>query len=249
MTARCSFCAAGKAPVEPPHQRRHLPVGLGEHPWRGALEEREVLDVRLDRGDELDRARARADHGDAPPAQVVVVVPLRRVEDRALELVDARDLGDRRLVQRAGAPDDHTGADGGAVGEPERPAPARPLRGGDLGAVPDAGAQPVAVGDVLEVGADLGLRGELAAPVRVGREGERVEVRLHVAGAAGVGVVAPGAAERRRPSRAPRSRCARPGRAAQPRRARRTRCPRWRRPRSAQASARSCVSSRSGYRR
>ena len=52
-----------------------------------------------------------------------------------------------------------------------------------------------AIGNALQVGADLRLPGERARPLRVRREGERVQVRLHVAGAAGVGVVAPGTAE------------------------------------------------------
>ena len=46
-----------------------------------------------------------------------------------------------------------------------------------------------------EVVPDFLLTGEAAAPVGIGRERERVEVRGHVARAARVGVVAPGAAE------------------------------------------------------
>ena len=49
--------------------------------------------------------------------------------------------------------------------------------------------------DALEVGADLRLRRVGPAPVRVRGERERVEVRGDVAGAAGVGVRPPGAAD------------------------------------------------------
>jgi len=50
-------------------------------------------------------------------------------------------------------------------------------------------------GALLQVGAYLRLRGELAGPVRVGRKRKRIDVGLHIAGAARVVVVAPGAAE------------------------------------------------------
>ena len=54
---------------------------------------------------------------------------------------------------------------------------------------------PDSLGDLLDVGLDLRLRGEGHRPVGVGREGEGVELARHVAGRAGVGVVAPGAAD------------------------------------------------------
>ena len=66
---------------------------------------------------------------------------------------------------------------------------------GDLGAEPDVVRDVEAVHAVLEVGEDLGLLGELPGPVDVGRERERVEVRRHVAGGAGIRVVPPGAAD------------------------------------------------------
>ena len=49
--------------------------------------------------------------------------------------------------------------------------------------------------DLLEVGLDLRLRGVRRRPVGVARERERVELARHVAGGAGVGVVAPRAAD------------------------------------------------------
>src|SRR4051794_8319210 len=49
------------------------------------------------------------------------------------------------------------------------------------------------LGDAPDVGVDLRLRRERRAPLGVGREAERVQVTRHVASAAGVGVVAPGA--------------------------------------------------------
>jgi hypothetical protein len=52
-----------------------------------------------------------------------------------------------------------------------------------------------AVDAVAHVVPDLALRGERAGPLGIEGEGERVEVGRDVAGGAGVGVVAPGAAE------------------------------------------------------
>jgi hypothetical protein len=45
---------------------RDLPVATRDYPGRRALEEREPLHLRLDRRDDLDRRRARADDGDLP---------------------------------------------------------------------------------------------------------------------------------------------------------------------------------------
>ena len=67
----------------------------------------------------------------------------------------------------------------------------RTRRGGEAEAVERAGA----LGGAPEVGLDLRLRGERHRPVGVGRERVRVELARHVAGGAGVGVVAPGAAD------------------------------------------------------
>jgi hypothetical protein len=57
------------------------------------------------------------------------------------------------------------------------------------------GADAEFVGDPAQVIPDLRLPGEGVAPVGVGREGEGVEVRRHVALASGVGVGLPGAAD------------------------------------------------------
>jgi hypothetical protein len=90
-----------------------------------------------------------------------------------------------------------------------RPRPARgldapalalvvPRRRGQLVAEADVRAQVVAVGEVAQVVPDLRLARVRARPGRVGREGERVQVRRDVALAAGVRVGLPGAADARR---------------------------------------------------
>ena len=70
-----------------------------------------------------------------------------------------------------------------------------PVGPGRLGAEAQVGAGTDVGRAALEVVADLGLRREHSRPLGVEGEGERVEVRLDVAGAARVVVVAPGAAD------------------------------------------------------
>ena len=64
---------------------------------------------------------------------------------------------------------------------------------------PDVAAQVVAVGDVVEVALDLGLRGEVLGPhpllLELGVEAERVLEARDVAARAGIAVPEPGAAD------------------------------------------------------
>ena len=173
------------------------PVAARDDVRRGALVDVEVRGHLRHLGDDLDRRGAGADDGDPLAAQVHVVVPAGRVEDLALEAVDAVDVGQPRLGEPAGAGDERGGGDLAAVGEPDPPVllllvPRGVLDGGaEAEPVEDAGPR----GDLAQVGVDLGLGRERARPVRVGRERERVELARHVAGRPGVGVVAPGAAD------------------------------------------------------
>jgi hypothetical protein len=66
---------------------------MRHHPRRRALEEGEALDLGLDVRHRLDRGGAGADHGDPAAGQVVIVVPARRVEGLAGEVLEA---GQRR---------------------------------------------------------------------------------------------------------------------------------------------------------
>ena len=69
------------------------------------------------------------------------------------------------------------------------------MRAVDVRVEADVAAQPVLVGDALEVVLDLRLERPHVRPVGLRLERERVHVRRDVAGAAGIGVVAPGAAD------------------------------------------------------
>ena len=99
--------------VEPPQaglDRVVVVVGRPEPRWR-ALEHEQLADLGRDLGDELHRARAGADHGDALAAEIDVVVPPRRVERRTRERVAPGDVGERRPVELADRADDRVRLD------------------------------------------------------------------------------------------------------------------------------------------
>ena len=105
------------APVERALARGDPAVGARHHPRRACAGRRGASPTsRLDRGDELDRRRARADHGDAAAAQVVPMVPPRGVEGGAGERLAAGDVGQPRLAERALRGDQEARADGPARG-------------------------------------------------------------------------------------------------------------------------------------
>ena len=111
------------------------------------------------------------------------------------KLVDARDVRIRRMVQHPGRGDDEVRLVGRSVGELEPPAAALEGAAGHLAAVADERVDPPAPRDVLEVREDLRPRREAMAPLGIERERVAVEVRRHVAGQAGIRVLAPGPAE------------------------------------------------------
>ena len=169
------------------------------HPGRGALEEREVLHQRRERGHQLDGRGARAHHRHALAPQVHRLVPRGRVELYACERLAPGHLGELRVVQRAHAEHEvlrlvHLAAGGGH--RPRR-ALVAPGAARDLLAEAAAGEHAVIDGHALEVREDLLLWRVQLRPLGVLREGEGVEVRGHVAGAAGVAVLAPGASDAR----------------------------------------------------
>ncbi len=119
------------------------------------------------------------------------------VEDRAGELVEAGDVGEGGVGQRALGGDEHAGGD-----EPlarraisQRPDSSFHAASSTLVSKETCGVTPRSSDDALEVVPDLVLGRERLAPLGVEREGEGVEVARDVAGAARVGVVAPGAAD------------------------------------------------------
>src|SRR6185312_5071934 len=176
--------------------RREGEVVARDDPRRRALIEVQPADARLDLRHELDRRGARADDGDAAAVEREVVVPARRVEQAAGEAIEPRQARIRRLGEGADGADEHVGGEAAARGVEDPDARALVPRGGaELVSEAQVGQHAEALGAAPEVGVDLGGGRVGAAPVGVGGEAEGIEVRLHVAGAARVGVVAPDAAD------------------------------------------------------
>ena len=114
-----------EAPVGGALEAGQAPVAARHDPRRGALEEVELRDRRLDLGHELDRARARADHRDALALEVVVVIPGGGVKEGPLEVGEAGDVGQLRLVQRARRRRSARGRSAGRSTSPGASAPPR----------------------------------------------------------------------------------------------------------------------------
>ena len=174
-------------------RQRKGTIAARQDPRRRALEEVELLPT-ADLGHELDRGRAGADDRHLPAGEVVVVS--QRAEwNVGREALEAGQLRDGRLAQRADGRHEHVRAVDAAAGL-DPPAPLGFLPGdlGPRGRAAYAGG-PEALDAIAQVSEDLRLGRIGAAPARVGRERELIKVRLHVARAAGIGVVAPHAAD------------------------------------------------------
>lgn len=129
------------------------------------------------------------------------MIPLRRVERRAREIVAPRD---GRQIGTVELPD---GADHGAcrhrvrravgVADSDLPRLGRliPSRAGDLGLEPDVRADAVLVQDAFEIGLQLRLFGEELRPVVAGFKAVAVEVVSDIDAGTGIAVVPPGAAD------------------------------------------------------
>jgi hypothetical protein len=185
---------SGEHPLGPFTEAR---VDLRDHPDRGALVDGEVGGPLGELGNQLHGRRTGSDHRDAASRGVEVVLPLGGVDDLALEVRDAGDVGDGRLRQEARRGDQVTRGEGFTAGQGDPPdarilVPACAL---DRGVEAHVLADVILVGDVVGVLLDLGARGEQARPVRVGLEEVRVRRGRHVDGQAGVVIDVPRAAQ------------------------------------------------------
>ena len=97
-------------------------------------------------------------------------------------------------MQHAGGRNHHIRHVFAAGGGANLPAPVLELAVGDGFVEVDLRGHAVFIRYPLEVGANLRAGGEGLRPVGIGLEGIGVEMRRHVAGDAGIGVLAPGAA-------------------------------------------------------
>jgi hypothetical protein len=119
------------------------------------------------------------------------------VEDLALEVLQSLDRRHRGHVQRTRGHDEVTAVDGVAGLGADGPAPGAVIevRLADLLPEADEGAQAVLVRHIQDVVVDLAPVGVAVRPVRLGGEGEGIQVGLHVAGRPRIGIEVPGAAD------------------------------------------------------
>ena len=150
-----------------------------------------------DRGHVLHRAGTGPDRRHPLPGRRLAVIPAGRMELPAAEPPRARDVRDVGHVEHPDGTDHHVELVLLTVLGAQRPAPSliRPARRDDRGTGPQVGVQPVVGSHLLEVGQDLGLVRVGLAPPRVERKRIRVQMRRHIAGGAGEGVVPPCPAE------------------------------------------------------
>ena len=167
-------------------------------PRRGALEHDDLRAGRDERGHDLHRARAGADDGDLRAVEGHRVVPAGGVEHRPREAVEAGQQRDGRLGEAPAGEHEHLGEElrRAIAADIDAPGPlvVVPPGGQQRAAEPEDVAQARALDDALEIALDLGAGRELRRPGRIEVIGQAVEVRGHIAGDAGVGVLAPGAA-------------------------------------------------------
>ena len=178
-------------------QARHGTVATGDDEGRRPLVQIEMLHDRGNLRHEL-HGRCSGPH-DAHPfsRQIETVLPTRGMEDLAAKGLEAREVRDGRLAQRAGGPHQHRCAVLLSPGRAHGPASGAVVPPRLLHGAPEAQgrAHVESVHTLAQVVPDFALRGEGAGPIGIESEGERVEVGRDVARGAGVGVVAPGAAK------------------------------------------------------
>ena len=167
---------------------------MRQHPRCRALEDGEPRHLRLHLGNQLDRRRAGADDGDALAGDLMLVLPACRVEQRAGERIDARNVREARLAERPGPEDEEASRQLSAIrGDAPSSAGVIPRCSGELVLEANVRHDPESSRAVAQVIPDLSLLRVGARPVGLARERERVQMRRHVTHAAGIRVVAPGA--------------------------------------------------------
>jgi hypothetical protein len=134
-------------------------VVLGEHPDRGALEDHQPSGDLRHLGDQLDRARGAADHGNPLAAEVESVGPTRGMDGLSGERLATRDVGPHGHVEHAEGTDEDVHLEVATVVGTHPPGACGlvPRRLGDLGVQGDVRHDPVLLGATLEVGEDLRL--------------------------------------------------------------------------------------------
>ena len=134
---------------------------------------------------------------DTPALAVIrhIVVPARRVEGRAGEILASRDVRKQRLVQKAGGSDEDVGDVGLAVRGLNVPAAAAETRGDDLLVEANEFGEATVAGDFLHIGPDLGRRRIFARSTIVRLKRKLVLPREDIDEQVREGIVPPGASD------------------------------------------------------
>jgi hypothetical protein len=172
-------------------------VQAGHYPAGRALVDLHELGLLHQLRHDLNGARAGADDGHPLTGEVVVVVPVGAVDHLAFVRVDATDVGQLVVRQRAGGKHHGPRAEALATGGGHRPHALAVIEGQavDFDSELDAATQVELVDHALDVSTDLIGGGVGARPGRVLGERERVQQRRDVARRAGIRVVPPRAAD------------------------------------------------------
>ncbi|MNS53912.1 hypothetical protein D3C72_866850 [compost metagenome] len=183
-------------PQQPALETAKAAVSPGQDPVGRALEYMQVPDVRGDGRNDLGRTGAAADDGHAFLPVVVVMIPVVGVKRFTLKTLLSVEARNNRLTQRPGRVDQELRAKRAFAGGVHRPAfvGVVPFDALDIGAQFHFVPQAEVLHHVAGVAVQFGLFGEHLRPaIRSKRQG--VQRRGHVDCRAGVGVLAPGAAE------------------------------------------------------
>ena len=148
-----------------------------------------------ERGRDLHCRRTGADHADPSTVERHRVIPSRAVERGTRERIETLDVRDVRVVQHPRGRDHHIHDVVRAGRRLQVPTAVDELAPVDALAESHAVDHPVVPRHPFEVRVDLRTGRERVAPLGVGRERIRVEVRRHVARDTGIGVVPPRTAD------------------------------------------------------
>ena len=194
-SAQCTL--GGRYPREHgPYALRNRPIRMREYPRGRALEQGQMRYLWLHLRHELHRGCAGSDDGHPLAGRRPVVIPLRGVEDVAVEVVESGNVGTGRLAERTRRADEDISGERRSV---DRQSPhlreVVPRRIGDVVTAPDVGCDAEVRGAPGDVRLDLTLQRIQARPVRVGCERERVQNRRDVALRTGIRVDLPGSTD------------------------------------------------------
>ena len=172
---------------------RVRPIELRSDPACRPLKHGEFLHVRRDRRHDLYSARAGADNADPSVVQRDIMTPTGRVKHVSFEVLDAVDLRISRIDQAADGRNHDACGEGVALRGRERPHAITfvKLRADDLGVASKMGVELPLIDKADQITLNLIPTRIATGPVRILLERKRINVRLHVAGAPWIGVVAP----------------------------------------------------------